>query len=119
MKRLILIAVVTLLSFSVFADDTPSGSLVVDDPTASEWCDASSCGDLPPAPGEPGAPPIGSGGGTAPEVCIQPSDFNTCIESCYCAWRNNKKKCNNGRVCLSMALSERNACFGNCIADWS
>jgi hypothetical protein len=111
------LAVLTLLSFSVFADDTTRATLG-GDPTTS-WCDAASCGDLPPAPGEPGAPPIGSGGGSQPEQCIQPSDFNTCIESCYCAWRNNKKKCNNRASCLSIATSERNACFGNCIADWS
>jgi hypothetical protein len=116
MRKLLLVSLFAVLSLSAYAGDKDQAAGVIGSGATPSFCDAATCGDLPPAAGEPGR---GTGGTGGAEQCYAAQDFNTCIENCYCTWRNNKKKCNSSPWCLSLALSERNACFGACISDWS
>ncbi|MDP9191104.1 MAG: hypothetical protein M3P06_05320 [Acidobacteriota bacterium] len=117
MKRILFLVVFTLLSFSVFADDTPSVA-PGDGPTAS-WCDASECGDLPPSPGEPGGAPVGGGGGTV-DTCIKSTNYTTCLQRCTCKYNEAYKKCGKwGWWCKQIALADKEACQGGCLSDYA
>ena len=58
--------------------------------------------------------PMG-GSGTCPKA----EDYNTCIKRCDCQYAENRKKCGTSPLCLDVATSERNACYGNCLTDYA
>lgn len=50
--------------------------------------------------------------------CTQPTDYTTCTKYCECGYKKNLEKCDGGKACTDIATSEKNACLGNCIADY-
>jgi hypothetical protein len=56
-------------------------------------------------------------GGASSEKCPTATNFETCMSKCGCEYRNAYNKCSTVR-CRQMALTERNACEGMCIADY-
>ena len=60
--------------------------------------------------------PTGSGGGT---TCPAFNDLSSCRITCDCRYENAKKSCATGnQLCLSLALSQRNACYDHCNQDF-
>ena len=47
------------------------------------------------------------------------NSYDSCRSKCKCTYNDNYKKCNGGLACIDVATSERNACYGVCITDWS
>lgn len=50
--------------------------------------------------------------------CVQPTNYDTCVEYCECGLEENKDKCDGGLLCTDIAMSEYNACLGGCLSDW-
>lgn len=51
--------------------------------------------------------------------CVKSTTYDTCIKHCDCGFANNKKTCNSSATCVDLATSEKNACYGGCITDFS
>lgn len=114
MKHVIITLVLSLtLSLSAAAAESPVEKTAPGDASA-EYCDASECGALPAEGTSPTA-----GGDTPNGECIRSTNYETCIARCDCQYTKNKKDCGRSAWCIDIATSERNACYGNCIADWS
>lgn len=52
------------------------------------------------------------------KTCPENRDYTSCLTRCECQYVNNKNKCKSDPACQSLALSEKNACIGNCNIDW-
>ena len=102
--------VLVLLSLPAHAQGLPGGTLCGADISGQDCIDNFN-------------PDYNTGGyypaATKQEVCKPVNSFDSCRAACDCRYRNNKNKCNKGVFCIQMAAEERNACYGNCIADWS
>jgi hypothetical protein len=51
--------------------------------------------------------------------CPTVNSYDTCIKSCDCKYKKALEKCGSSVECKNVQTSERNACYGNCITDWS
>lgn len=88
------------------------GACLITAPAANAQACELSC---TPYEQEPPYDDISSGG----EVCPAVNSYDSCVERCECEYSKNRKKCGRNLWCLDVATSERNACLGNCITDWS
>lgn len=52
-------------------------------------------------------------------TCQKGQGYDACKTYCTCVYNQNLKKCGTNLTCKDVATSERNACLGNCITDWS
>ena len=52
-------------------------------------------------------------------TCRKGTGYDACNTYCVCVYNANIKKCGANVQCKDVALTEKNACLGNCIADWS
>jgi hypothetical protein len=67
-------------------------------------------------PIDPGTPCYSSGGST---TCPANTSYAKCNERCECQYQKNLKACKASGPCRDLAVSEKDACLGGCIADWS
>lgn len=51
--------------------------------------------------------------------CQKPTTYDNCLTYCECGYQTNLKKQGCGRACADVATSERDACLGMCITDFS
>lgn len=56
---------------------------------------------------------------TSSTTCKKGTGYDACNAYCICMYNANVKKCGSNVSCKDLALTEKNACLGNCIADWS
>lgn len=116
--RYLLPIMIMLFAFTVTAQEASPEAEAPFDQGASFTQDpgggnTEGCGTI-----DPNKPCYSAGGGTA-EVCINATNYDTCMSKCRCEYRKNKKKCGTSTWCTNLALSEQNACFGNCLTDWA
>lgn len=106
--RLLFAIIISVVALSAFAQAGP-GTVYYDDYPRDP------CG---PVDANTPCYASSSGGGKCPEN----TSYENCRKRCDCMYASNIKKCQDnggGLVCYEVATSERNACYGNCITDWS
>ena len=59
--------------------------------------------------------PLGGGSGDCPAR----TSYDSCMKRCECIFNKNKEKCKQSATCISLAISERNACYGACLSDFA
>jgi len=69
------------------------------------------CGSI-----DPNTPCFAAGSSTG---CKKTPGYDGCKAYCVCVYNQNIKKCGTGITCKDVALTEKNACLANCVADWS
>lgn len=111
MKHFLLGIIVVLLASSAFAD-AKQPAISDDGAVMTSFCEAADCGSLPTVETNPAAP------WNAYSLCTKARDYTSCILRCDCGYEANKKRCKSSPTCINLALSERNACYGNCSLDF-
>ena len=51
--------------------------------------------------------------------CPPRTSYSSCMSRCDCQFEKNMKNCGTSPSCKSLATSERNACYGACLSDFS
>jgi hypothetical protein len=87
---------------------------LVEMPTADRFVQ-----DLPPEPCGSIDPNRPCYMGSTTDPCIKATSYTSCTKRCECQFTQNKKKCKASPVCIDLATSEKNACTGACLTDWT
>lgn len=76
-----------------------------------DWAPSDPCGSIDPD--RACYLPLGT------KDCPPRTSYSSCVSRCDCQFEKNLKNCGTSPTCKSLATSEKNACYGACLADFS
>lgn len=98
-----------ILAFTLIIVVTPSAFATPEQ--ERDWAPSDPCGSIDPD--------RACYMNTAPGACPENTSYSNCMARCDCEWEKNVERCDGGKACLDLAATEKRACYGNCVTDWS